>query len=306
MSFSQLRSSINSRHDTIDASNPEFELTEKHLIGPKKFILQGFTEAYKFVKEYDTKMGPLYILFMSNVDEEGKYWCPDCQKAKQPVYEAFDRAPLKSRIVEIRVGERDYWANEYNEFRLNELFYIDYIPTLMRYDGNKFSSNMLSEKYCLDSALLEYVFRVENPTAGLPKNNSIITMKDAKEVQTYLEMYDNSYPLFIFFVSGTHDFNGRLWCPYCDKADVSVMHYYNYTAPTSAVLLRTVVADSYKMWKRKKNPFKSDEFKEKVLTLKGVPYLARVTKKSNTQKLEFNEFIPEFYEKQRLIQFFNT
>ena len=42
--------------------------------------LQGFEAGSKFVREYDVEaQGPLYLLFMSDADENSKYWCPDCE-----------------------------------------------------------------------------------------------------------------------------------------------------------------------------------------------------------------------------------
>ncbi|DAZ99579.1 TPA: hypothetical protein N0F65_001407 [Lagenidium giganteum] len=259
-----------------------------HWWGERIVHLQGFEAAYEFVSQYDVQNGPLYVLFMSDADESGHYWCPDCEKAKQP----------------IRVGEPAYWKDDNNEFRQNQLFYIDYIPTLMRYDGGGNSSAMLVEQYTLDANLLDYVFRVPNPMAGKPHNNQIMTIDDAKALRSYLDAYDASYPLFVFFLSGVHSFNGRLWCPYCDKADVAIMHYYNYTAPDNAVFIRAPVAASYKDWKRPDNGFKSQDFRDNVVSLRGVPFLGRAKKNIKTGKIQMEEFAPEFFETQLLKDFF--
>ncbi|TMW66119.1 hypothetical protein Poli38472_003884 [Pythium oligandrum] len=279
--------------------------TRSNFLGETRIVLQGFQEGYKFVNEYDVAtQGPLYIFFVSDVDENGTYWCPDCQKAKKSVYDVFARAPRGSRLVEIRVGSSDYWNNQDNEFRQNELFYIDYIPSLVKYEGGGNSSFMLNEEYTLDYDLLEYMFNVPYPAAGAPKNNKIVTLDEASAVQEYVMNYDNSYPLYIFFVSGYHSFNGRLWCQYCDRANIAIMHYYNYTAPESAVMLRAVVSHSYKMWKKKKNPFKLPEFRQNVVSIRGVPYLGRVTKDA-ANKVVVQEFMPDFTAKKELIEFFS-
>ncbi|KAJ0398194.1 hypothetical protein ATCC90586_001557 [Pythium insidiosum] len=275
------------------------------LMGETNFVLQGFDEAFKFVSTYDVKtQGPLYLLFMSDADANGTYWCPDCQRAKKPVYDVFARAPRGSRLAEIRVGPSEVWNDDNNAFRQNELFYLDYIPSLIRYDGGGNSSHMLNEQYTLDYDLLEYVFRVPNPAAGAPNKNQVVVLDDADAVQQYVAQFDDSYPLYIFFVSGHHAFNGRLWCPYCDRADVAIMHYFNYSAPDNAVLLRVIVSHTYKMWKKKKNPFKLPEFRSKVVSLRGVPFLGRVHKEADTNRVIVDEFKPDFTAKQELIAFF--
>ncbi|KAF4324036.1 hypothetical protein G195_002885 [Phytophthora kernoviae 00238/432] len=272
-------------------------LLRNRVLGHSVLHLQGFEAGYKFVSEYDVEaQGPLYILFMSDANDDGKYWCPDCERAKKPVMDAFNRAPRGSRLVEIRVGLESYWADYMNEFRQNQLFYLDHIPTLMRYEGGGNSSTMLTESFCTDTALLDYAFRVNKPLAGEPNKNKVITLYTPVEVINYLSTYDSTYPLFLFFVSGYHAFNGRLWCPYCDRADVVVMHYYNYTAPDNAVMVRVMVADTYKKWKLKKNPFKLPDFQEKVAPVRGVPYLGFVKKDLAANKINVHQFMPDYPE----------
>ncbi|KAG7388643.1 hypothetical protein PHYBOEH_007785 [Phytophthora boehmeriae] len=282
-------------------------LVRNRVLGHSVLHLQGFEAGYKFVSEYDVEtQGPLYILFMSDADKDGKYWCPDCERAKKPVMDAFNRAPRGSRLVEIRVGPESYWADYMNEFRQNQLFYLDHIPTLMRYEGGGNSSTMLTESFCTDTALLDYTFRVNKPLAGPPNKNTVITLHTPAEVINYLATYDNRYPLFMFFVSGYHAFNGRLWCPYCDRADVAVMHYFNYTAPDNAVMVRVMVADTYKKWKLKKNPFKLPDFQEKVAPVRGVPYLGFVKKDLAANKINVHQFMPDYPETDKLKTFFKN
>lgn len=266
------------------------------LLGKTQYVVQGFDEGYKFVSTYDVEtQGPLFVLFMSDADENGTYWCADCERAKQPVYDAFARAPRGSRLVEIRVGPEEYWADNGNEFRQNQLFYIDYIPTLMRYDGRGNSSTMVNERGCTNKELLDFVFRVPRPSGPPLKGNEVVTLTTPSAIIEYVTAFDTDVrPLFIFFVSGVHSFNGRLWCHYCDRADVAVMHYFNTTAPANAVLIRAVVAESYKAWKKKKNPFKGAEFREKIAAVRGVPFLGRLTKHQDMNTPRMTEYYPEF------------
>jgi hypothetical protein len=101
-----------------------------------------------------------------------------------------------------------------------------------------------------------------------------------------------------------HFFNGRLWCPFCDKADIAVMHYFNYTAPDDAVLLRTVVAAHSRQWFDEINPFISDEFADKFLYFDGVPFLGFVTKNGTQQKPIIAEFVTGYENKDKLSGFF--
>ncbi|RQM15727.1 hypothetical protein DD237_003650 [Peronospora effusa] len=297
VSFRSIKDSENSKHDG---------LLRNHVLGHSVVYLQGFEAGYKFVSEYDVEAhGPLYILFMSDANENGRYWCPDCERAKKPVMDAFLRAPRGSRLVEIRVGPHSYWKDEMNEFRQNELFYLDFIPTLMRYEGGGNSSTMLTESFCTDTALLDYVFKVKKPLAGEPNKNKVLTMHSPREVIDYLGTYDNSYPLFLFFVSGYHELNGRMWCPYCDSADVVVMHYYNYTAPDNAIMVRVTVANTYKEWKKPMNPFKLREFQD-VVPMRGVPFLGYARKDGSANKIDVHQFTLDYSETEELQTFFKN
>ena len=239
-----------------------------------KYIVRGFEAAHKFVREYNVAIqGPLFILFLSGMDTNGSYWFPPCQLAKDAVTKGFDRAPRGARLLEIQVGSETYWNDLMNPFRQNQLFYIDYIPSLIRYDGGGNSSTMLAGPNSLNQDLLDFAFRVAKPAAGVPHKNRVIHYTTVHEVMDYIAVYDYSYPLFLFFVSGVHAFNNRLWCPFCDKSDVPVMYYFNHTAPDNAVLLRIVVAQEPRQWFDEDNDFVGPEFTDKVVEFDGVKYV---------------------------------
>ncbi|CAI5701979.1 unnamed protein product [Peronospora effusa] len=285
--------------DAKDAAAKLFQVAEAGLIVHRdrsrahtKYVVHGFEAAHKFVREYNVEIqGPLFLLFLSDTDTNGSYWFPPCQLAKDAVNIGFDRAPRGSRLVEIQVGPENYWNDLMNPFRQNQLFYIDYIPSLIRYDGGGNSSAMLAGPNCLNQDLLDVAFRVNKPAAGVPRNNRILHFTTAKEVMDFVALYDYSYPLFLFFVSGVHAFNNRLWCPFCDKAEVPVMHYFNYTAPENAVLLRIIVAREPHQWFEEDNEFIGPEFSDKVVVFDGVPYLGFVSKSETTKKIKVTEFV---------------
>lgn len=270
-----------------------------------KYVVRGFEEAHKFVREYNVEtQGPLFILFTSDTDTNGVYWFPPCQVVKDAVHKGFDRAPRGSRLLEIQVGSEIYWNDLMNPFRQNQLFYIDYLPTLMRYDGSGNSSALLAGPHCLNQDLLDVVFKVSKPAAGVPHNNRIMHFSTVKQVMDFVALYDYSYPLFLFFVSGVHAFNNRLWCPFCDKAEVPVMHYFNYTAPDTAVLLRIVVARESRQWFDEDNDFVGLEFSEKVVEFDGVPYLGFVDKNLTNNKIKVREFVDGADQYEKMQAFF--
>ena len=191
-----------------------------------------------------------------------------------------------------------------NPFRQNQLFYIDYLPTLMRYDGGGNSSALLAGPNCLNPDLLDVVFRVSKPVAGVPHRNRVVHYTTTTQVRDYIARYDYSYPLFLFFVSGVHAFNNRLWCPFCDKAEVPVMHFFNYTAPDTAVMLRIVVASTPHQWFEEDNDFVGPEFSNEVLVFDGVPYLGFVDRNRTNNKVKMREFVAGVDKHDKLQAFF--
>ena len=270
-----------------------------------QYVVRGFEAAHKFVREYNVEtQGPLFLLFVSDTSVNGTYWFHPCQLVKDVVVKSFERAPRGSRLVEIQVGSESYWNDLMNPFRQNQLFYIDYLPTLMRYDGGGNSSALLAGPNCMNQDLLDVVFRVSTPAAGAPHNNRVVHCNSADQVMDFLALYDFSYPLFVFFLSGVHNFNNRLWCPFCDKAEVPVMHYFNYTAPDNAVMLRIVVARTPHQWFYGDNDFVGPKFSDKVLVFDGVPYLGFVDRNWTNNKVKVREFVDGMDEHRKLQAFF--
>ncbi|CEG42946.1 Uncharacterized conserved protein [Plasmopara halstedii] len=266
------------------------------------YVIRGFEEAHKFVREYDVEtMGPLFFLFTSDMDANGTYWFNPCQMVKTAVLAGFKRAPRRSRLLEIQVGSEAYWNDFMNPFRQNQLFYIDYLPTLMRYDGGGNSSALLAGPHCLNQDLLDVVFKVSKSVAH---KNRIINFDNARQVMDFLASYDFSYPLFLFFVSGVHHFNNRLWCPFCDKAELPVTHLFNSTAPDNAVLLRIVVAREPRQWYEEDNDFVGDEFSDKVVMFDGVPFVGFVDRNRTNNKIQVNEFTIGVDQHEKLQNFF--
>ncbi|POM77345.1 Hypothetical protein PHPALM_5281 [Phytophthora palmivora] len=127
---------------------------------------------------------------------------------------------------------------------------------------------------------------------------------NTKQVMDFMAFYDYSYPLFMFFVSGVHAFNNRLWCPFCDKAEVPALHYFNYTAPDNAVMMRIVVASEPRQWFDEDNDFVGEEFSKKVLWFDGVPYLGFVDRNRTSNKIHVKEFVHGMDEHKKLQEFF--
>jgi thiol-disulfide isomerase/thioredoxin len=78
------------------------------------------------------------VLFTSEKNEDGTYWCPDCEAIK-PTYPAIEQEAQKAGLplIIFSAGDRATWKNPDNKFRKNKLIQLKSVPTLGLFDGKK-------------------------------------------------------------------------------------------------------------------------------------------------------------------------
>ncbi|KAG9406396.1 hypothetical protein AC1031_002715 [Aphanomyces cochlioides] len=264
--------------------------------GKNRFFVPDFEAAEAFLRQVDLKEGPMFVLLMSS-EVNGSYWCNDCARAKQPFEDALARAPPNTRVLEVSVGAPRDWNDDYNPFRTKSTFHIRKIPALLKYEGNLKTSHLVSEQFVTKPELLNFVFGTKIPMPRPPK-----IIRSADEMLAFVKAYKGDYPLFLSFTSGTNPHTGRLWCPFCDIADLPIQHYFETAAPENAQLVRVVVADSYGAWKENSNPFR----KQFVVRVSAIPTLVRVSKAQPTDEPFVREYLPLFEDTKELQKFFQA
>ncbi|RQM25882.1 hypothetical protein B5M09_011732 [Aphanomyces astaci] len=270
--------------------------------GRNRYFVPDYDAAETFLRSVDLTEGPLFVLLMSGEDN-GTYWCGDCERARKPISDALARAPSNMRLLEVSVGAPSDWKNKFNPFRTKSTFHIRKIPALLKYDGNLRTSHLLSESFATQPALLDFEF-ASNPHANkvLHSPTSYKTIRDANVMVAFLEAYQGDYPLFLSFSSAINEHTGRLWCPFCDIADIPIHYYFDHYAPSNAVLVTVVVADTYLAWKDKKNPFRL----QTIAKISGLPTLSRVVRAAPTDAVTTREYYPFFENIDALQAFFQA
>lgn len=78
------------------------------------------------------------VLFTSEKNQDGSYWCPDCEAIK-PLYPTFEAEAKKAGLpLYIFVaGDRPTWKDPENKIRKHKLTLIKSVPTLGLFDGKK-------------------------------------------------------------------------------------------------------------------------------------------------------------------------
>uniref|UniRef100_T1GFC3 Thioredoxin domain-containing protein 17 n=1 Tax=Megaselia scalaris TaxID=36166 RepID=T1GFC3_MEGSC len=95
--------------------------------------LRTFKEFYENLKPGES----VNFYFTGNKDSNGVSWCPDCVVAEPHVKAALEKYEADSdmKFVVINVGERAFWKDMKNPFRLDNNCKISVIPTLVRWKG---------------------------------------------------------------------------------------------------------------------------------------------------------------------------
>ncbi|KAF0719822.1 Aste57867_767 [Aphanomyces stellatus] len=263
--------------------------------------VDGFHAAMDFLDQLhidDTE--PFFVLLVSSKLSNGKYWCGDCEVAAPIFNEVLAATSVRHLLVD--VGDRGDWYNMSNGFRTDPRFQVDEIPALLRYDPVTKSNTPLltGAAFLSDAAILRTIFQTP-PQPALPTTTHITTFPDMVEYLRTYETTNQTHSLFVYFVSGANA-AGKLWCPFCAKAELPVTTYFKYFAPSDAVLLRVVTASSLQDWKRADNPFKV----QKVITISGLPMVIRANPQRDmtTEALHFEEFTAFFEETAQLATFF--
>ncbi|XP_061683179.1 thioredoxin domain-containing protein 17 [Syngnathoides biaculeatus] len=112
--------------------------------------VRGYGEFRKAVEERKGK--DIFAYFCGDKDEQGKSWCPDCDRAEPILKGAMGVLPQGSVFIYCQVGERNYWKDPSNEFRTT--LKLTGVPTLLRWG----TPQKLVEEECFKEDLLRMMF----------------------------------------------------------------------------------------------------------------------------------------------------
>jgi len=106
--------------------------------------MQG-TEGYyqvtsqEFLDQWNTlaQESKLVAIFMSGLEESGKYWCPDCEATRDNLNNVLVPTAREKGIKAYHVdaGNRETWKNPENPLRKNEAFPVTKIPTIILFEN---------------------------------------------------------------------------------------------------------------------------------------------------------------------------
>ncbi len=313
-------------------------------------VIHGFSESILYLEELDrkdrsgidTNITQIYLLFMSNKvkknDSSSPYWCLDCEQASRVIWNVFSEkveasiTSLKKKknsnshptsrilLLEIRIGSVREWRNDLNPFKTEPEFFIDKIPSMLRWNGDGRSSSLLTERMCMDEGLLRTFFQIhknintEEPLQLPPSPPRTLLLRtrgyeDFYSTLNRITLEEEVSLVFIFFVSGLNQDNGRMWCPYCDIAHVPTEYFFNHSMDMEItdnkkgihnlqrpppMMIQAQVADDYDSWKNASNAFRMDP----LFKVAGIPtlLLLRHSNKKNMSNDNNRTIIREYLE----------
>ncbi|GCB72680.1 thioredoxin domain-containing protein 17 isoform X2 [Scyliorhinus torazame] len=91
--------------------------------------VSGFAEFMKAVDANKDKT--IFVYFTGAKDAQGVSWCADCVTAEPIVRGELDKLPTGSVFIHCQTGDRVYWKNPENDFRIK--LKVNAVPTLMKY-----------------------------------------------------------------------------------------------------------------------------------------------------------------------------
>jgi len=78
------------------------------------------------------------LLVTSEKNEDGSYWCPDCEQIK-PLYPTFEKEAAAAGLPYyiLVAGDRPTWKNPDNKLRKHPAIQAKSVPTFGLFDGKK-------------------------------------------------------------------------------------------------------------------------------------------------------------------------
>lgn len=96
----------------------------------------GFESFIAFIQELRVPVGQnVNVYFSGAKTDSGESWCPDCVVAEPVVMAALERTQEPSQFVYVDVGDRAFWKDTKNPFRMHKDTHLSVIPTLIRWKG---------------------------------------------------------------------------------------------------------------------------------------------------------------------------
>ncbi|KAK0057238.1 thioredoxin domain-containing protein 17 [Biomphalaria pfeifferi] len=117
--------------------------------------VRGYSEIKSALRKADkVQYDNIYVFFTGDKDQNGVSWCPDCVRAEPFIHGSLDKTKGRSIFFWCYVGERDKWKNPRNQFRVDPVFQLKCIPTLIKIGTQK----RLTEAQCCRDDLLDLIF----------------------------------------------------------------------------------------------------------------------------------------------------
>ncbi|KAG4074582.1 hypothetical protein HA402_004453 [Bradysia odoriphaga] len=119
--------------------------------------VHGYDDLIDCINRIKSDNKPINIYFTGSKDDTGKSWCPDCVEALPFVEKALTSSDPNTHFIYCDVGDRPFWKDMKNVFRLDKKTHLSVIPTLIRWDGPQ----RLEGEQLLNPELLSMFFSEE-------------------------------------------------------------------------------------------------------------------------------------------------
>ncbi|CAA0842522.1 Thioredoxin-like protein Clot [Striga hermonthica] len=98
--------------------------------------VENFQDVFEVFKSEAPNNKANLILFLADKDPSTNLsWCPDCVRAEPVIYNKLEAWPENVALLRAYVGDRPTWRNPMHPLRIDSIFKLRGVPTLVRWEN---------------------------------------------------------------------------------------------------------------------------------------------------------------------------
>ncbi|XP_065876038.1 thioredoxin-like protein Clot [Euphorbia lathyris] len=99
------------------------------------------------------------ILFLADIDSSTNLsWCPDCVRAEPVIYKKLEASSDEIVLLRTYVGDRPTWRNPQNPLRIDSVFKLTGVPTLISWHNGAIKGRLEDNEAHLEHKIHALVF----------------------------------------------------------------------------------------------------------------------------------------------------
>ncbi|XP_039145827.1 thioredoxin-like protein Clot [Dioscorea cayenensis subsp. rotundata] len=116
--------------------------------------LADFGDAFENFKAVNSGNQMKFLLFLADKDPSTSLsWCPDCNVAEPVIYKMLGASEKDVLLLRAYVGDRPTWRNPSHPLRIDNLFKLKGVPTLIRWENEGVANRLEDHEAHIESKI---------------------------------------------------------------------------------------------------------------------------------------------------------